>query len=343
IEVLEAASEFNVQDTLPDLQHEFCALWNQIVLKAQNDHDWRMAAIYILRPIRNVYIALHEGTASAPTQFSTSTDDGDDVLFDPTSYPQCDVVSHIHDVAFTTLARTVLHDNDASLLAPVVGPDVPSSSDVPAPPHVVKNLTGMPVLDDFHPRTAHQTTTESLPVTSTDTATADASGIILPCPTSSTLTPVPPLSSTSPPAAVTLKHNADLPVPSGQPNHPSSASHPILDNSDSTEYHRLAIVPVTPSASTGPASAPDLGAAAKDDDSSTPGPRKDRGVHSDPPSAIRAIHASAMVTLDLPPPSPLSVTDVDPTIAGSSLREPNADRTGDLPLDPLHCPAYDIV
>jgi len=30
--VLEAASKFNVQDTLPELQHEFCALWNQIVL-----------------------------------------------------------------------------------------------------------------------------------------------------------------------------------------------------------------------------------------------------------------------------------------------------------------------
>ncbi|KAH9035997.1 hypothetical protein EDB83DRAFT_2415098, partial [Lactarius deliciosus] len=341
-EILKAASEFNVQDTSPDLQHEFCALWNQIVLKAQNDHDQRMASL-TLRPIRNVYIALHEGTDSAPTQFSASTRDLGYILFDPTPYPRCDVVSHIHDSAFTALARTVLHDNDAALPAPVVSPDVPSSSDVPAPPHVVENLTDMPVLDDFHPRTAHQTTTEnlSIPVTSTDTTTADASGIILPCPTSSTLTSVPH-SSTSPPTAVTLQHSADLLVPSGQPNHPSSASHPILDHSDSTECHRLAIVPVTPSASTGPASAPDLGAAAKDNDSSKPSPRKERGVRSDPPSAIRAIHANAMVTLDLPPPSPLSVTDVDPTIAGSSLREPNADRTGDLPLDPLHCP-YDIV
>ncbi|KAH8993863.1 hypothetical protein EDB86DRAFT_1315867 [Lactarius hatsudake] len=30
--VLDAASKFNVQDTSPELQHKFCALWNQIVL-----------------------------------------------------------------------------------------------------------------------------------------------------------------------------------------------------------------------------------------------------------------------------------------------------------------------
>jgi len=38
LKVLEAASKFNVQDTLPELQHEFCALWNQIVLKVHNNN-----------------------------------------------------------------------------------------------------------------------------------------------------------------------------------------------------------------------------------------------------------------------------------------------------------------
>jgi len=37
--ILEAASKFNVRDTLPELQHEFCALWNQIVLKVHHDND----------------------------------------------------------------------------------------------------------------------------------------------------------------------------------------------------------------------------------------------------------------------------------------------------------------
>ncbi|KAH9036003.1 hypothetical protein EDB83DRAFT_2318702 [Lactarius deliciosus] len=106
-----------------------------------------------------------------------------------------------------------------------------------------------------------------------------------------------------------------------------------------TECHRF---PVTPSASTGPASAPDLGAAAEDDRSPKAGALKDRDIHSAPPSAIRVNYANTMATLDLPQPSPSlqSVIDMDPPIAGSSLRIPNAGRTGDL--DPLHSP-YDIV
>ncbi|KAH9051066.1 hypothetical protein EDB87DRAFT_1836877 [Lactarius vividus] len=362
-DVLKAASEFNARDTSPDLQHEFCALWNQIVLKAQNDHG-RQIATRILRPIRNIYIALHQGTDSAPTQFSASTNYLDGVLNDPTSYPQCNVVSHIHDSASITLAHSVPHDNDAPLSASVTSPDVPSSS-VPVLPHVVKISTDMPTLDDFHPRTTHKTTTEgfSIPVTSPDPATANASGIIVFRPTSTTSKSAPPLSSTSPPVAPAVQHNADLLAPSNLPNHPS-ASHPILDNTDPTglppsshssmtrsdpspsftECHRSVIVPAASCIETGPVSAPDLGAAAKDDGSPKPGPHKDRGMHSDPASAIRAIPTNTMATLDLPPLSPplSSVTDMDPSIAGPLLREPNAERTGDLPLNPLHC-LYDIV
>ncbi|KAH9025203.1 hypothetical protein EDB84DRAFT_1677948 [Lactarius hengduanensis] len=290
-------------------------------------------ATCILGPIRNVYIAFHQGTDSAPTQFSASTHYWDPVLYDPTSYPQCDVVSHIHDTAPTTSARSVLHDNDAPLPTSVASPDVPSSS-VSAPLHAVENLTDMPPLDDFHP---HQTATESLsiPVTSPDPATFDASGMIIhrPTVTSATSTSTPPLSSTSPPAAVALQRNADPLAPSDPPNHPSSASSPMLDNTLPTECppSRSAIVSTAPCASTGPASAPDLSTAAKDDGSPKPGARKDGDIHSEPPSAIRAIHANTMVTLHLPPlsPSPLSVADTETTIAGPSLHEPNAERTGD--------------
>ena len=70
---------FNVKDTSPELQHEFCELWNQIVNKAQVSDDEDMA-FYILRPIRNVYLALHQDTNSVPTQFSASTDDNDVIL-----------------------------------------------------------------------------------------------------------------------------------------------------------------------------------------------------------------------------------------------------------------------
>jgi len=236
LKVLEAASEFNVQDTSLELQHEFCALWNQIVLKAQNDND-QTIAVYTLGPIRDVYIALHQDTGAAPTRFSASTGDQDDILWRPSSYSLCNVAGHLYDdSAFTTFAGTVLHDNSSLVPASLASPEALSSS-VPAPCHVVESLTHMPPLDNFHP--AHQTTTESLRnlVTSPDLATAGAirdivtSAITIPYPSPKTSASTPPLSFAPPIPAVSLQHNPDLLVPSGFPNPPSSASsNPLLDN-----------------------------------------------------------------------------------------------------------------
>ena len=72
--VLEAASKFDVSDTSPELQHEFCALWNQMVNEAHPDRQGQIAGD-ILRRIRKVYIILHQGTDSAPTRFSAATSD----------------------------------------------------------------------------------------------------------------------------------------------------------------------------------------------------------------------------------------------------------------------------
>ncbi|KAH9071431.1 hypothetical protein EDB83DRAFT_248994 [Lactarius deliciosus] len=112
-EVLKAASIFDVQDTSPELQHEFCSLWNQIVLKAQNDDD-RSLASNILQPIRHVYDYLHQDTDSAPIRVSASTGNWDSVPFSPFSYLVCNVAGHINDIsAPTTFARTILDDNAA--------------------------------------------------------------------------------------------------------------------------------------------------------------------------------------------------------------------------------------
>ncbi|KAH9055478.1 hypothetical protein EDB87DRAFT_1308654 [Lactarius vividus] len=74
--VLEATSTFKIQDTTLELQHEFCTLWNQIVLKAQTDDD-RWIAWYVLRPIRHVYTALHGDIDSTqhdyPSPFAITT------------------------------------------------------------------------------------------------------------------------------------------------------------------------------------------------------------------------------------------------------------------------------
>ena len=94
--VLTTVSNFDVKDTSLELQHKFCALWNQIVNKAQSDRDWEME-FYILKPIRNVYLTLHQGTDSAPTQFSPSFGHWDGNLHEPSSYPVCKVRDHCSD------------------------------------------------------------------------------------------------------------------------------------------------------------------------------------------------------------------------------------------------------
>ena len=135
-EVLGEASDLDAKDTSPRLQHKFCALWNQIVNEAQGSNDWLMAHL-ILTDTRNVYLALHQGTDSAPTQFSASTDDRDSILQEPSSYPVCkvpdhrsDSTSHLHEInASMILARTIPHDPSIPGVVPFhTSPDPPSSS-----------------------------------------------------------------------------------------------------------------------------------------------------------------------------------------------------------------------
>ncbi|KAH8984221.1 hypothetical protein EDB92DRAFT_1950922 [Lactarius akahatsu] len=279
--VLEVASDFDLQDTSsPELQHEFCALWNQIVLHVQNGNDGSMA-LHILRPMRNFYTALHQDIDSAPTRFSVSTAGNDPILSEPSSYPVCNIAGHIHG--------TVPRDIAALPPTSLSSPDAHSSS-IPASPHVAESLTGVPPLDSFLP--VHQTTIESprILVTLPDPGTAGAARdtvasdiTVLHC-TPDTSTSTAPLSSTSPPADVSLLHNPGLLTPSNPLNHPSSASSdPILDNiilptgpllpshspttrSDLSpscpESHR-SIIATTASAYPGPTSVPDLSTAAE--------------------------------------------------------------------------------
>ena len=246
--VLEAASKFNVRDTSPELKHKFCALWNQAVRKAQNNDDWKITE-RILKPIRQIYVTLHHNTNSFPTRFSTSTSNQDEILRVPSSYPVCNVPSHVHDItASTSLACT--HDNavlSLDSLADSVVPFIP----LPAIFPIDDNLATMPPLDNLHPssHSAHQTVeTLRIPVTSPDLTTAGAtqdtvlkkniqdtvtSGIAMPHTTrsSETSTSTAPLFSTSRLAAVSLQHNAVHLAPSNPQNLPSSpSSNQVLDN-----------------------------------------------------------------------------------------------------------------
>jgi len=85
--------KFDICNTLTELQHDFCAMWNQVVQEAQNG-DADSIPAHILRSIRHHYIALHRGTDAAPTAFSEHTARSDDILDQPSSYPLCKLPSH---------------------------------------------------------------------------------------------------------------------------------------------------------------------------------------------------------------------------------------------------------
>ena len=78
--ILSSLSEFVIRDTFAELQHAFCALWNHIAQEARNEDGPTNIPIRILREVRHIYIALHEGTDAALTAFSASTYHFDPVL-----------------------------------------------------------------------------------------------------------------------------------------------------------------------------------------------------------------------------------------------------------------------
>ncbi len=374
--ILETASKFNAQDTSPELQHEFCALWNQIVLNAKKDNSQAIVA-YILRPIRNVYIAVHQDTVSAPTRFSASTGNWDDILFWQSSYPVCNVAGHIHnDSASTTYARTSLHKNAALVLASLASPDPPSSS-VLVPLRVDEGFMDVPPLANdvyvprsFHP--AHKTAIETLriPATSQDPVTTHAiqGGIDISITTIPHFTPEP-LASTQPPTsivptsplgAVAVQHITERRTSSDVLDVPSLPSPtPVLNNmlhtgpqsslnspvtrsdhaSSFPESHSSLLAPAAPNRPRPrQSSALDLGAAAEGEGSAKAALHKERDA-LDPASAILE---NIIAPPDLPPQSlsPSSVTDV--AIAGPSRCSLGAEHTGDHPPHTSHG-QYDIV
>ncbi|KAH9057261.1 hypothetical protein EDB87DRAFT_1793396 [Lactarius vividus] len=355
--LVEAASKFDVRDTSPELQHDFCALWNRIVLYAQSRNHMYIA-FQLLKWIRNIYITLHQDTGSSPTRFSPSADDEDFVLRLPSSYPLCNVANHrpdptphIHDDSSTAAS--------CNLVLVPAPPTCPEAHSLSVPLLVVESLADEPPLDNFYP--AHQTTIESprTPIVSPDPSAASAihdienSGETMHLTTPGTSASAPPLSHTSPPAA--LQHKSDLLTPSESPDLPSSFSNPVLDNvlfigppmpshlpmarsdfSPSCSESRCSLeVTTLPSAPPGSTSAPDLDVAAKEDGPPKRGSRNENDALEPP---------SVNCVLDLPSPSPSlpSVTDSDVVaIVAPSPWESNAERSGDPP-HPSHL-LYDIV
>jgi hypothetical protein len=245
-QVLDKASKFNAQDTSPELQHDFCALWNQIVRKVQDDDDW-LVPFSILGRVRNVYLALHQGTDSASTLFSTSTDNWDPILWEPSSYPVCKIPGHCSDSTPrthdddvpATIARAIPHDPNSPPFVPSLTCPDPSSSSTHAPLPVNESLRDALSLDNptsaqcsTHP--VGQTTTEAcrIPTTSPSVTACIMRRSVGPPPR----TMQPPTSSpppysntpTSPLDGLAVGHAALSCTPSGDLNVLSSPSHMLV-------------------------------------------------------------------------------------------------------------------
>jgi Family of unknown function (DUF6535) len=125
--ILSYISEFNIHNTLPELQHNFCALWNEIAREAPNHHDDRIPW-GILGPIRRLYIALHEGTSAAPTAFDAFTDSCESILAEPSSYPLCDIPAHHPDSPTTKITHSPTITSPDTAVIPSAVPHVPQAT-----------------------------------------------------------------------------------------------------------------------------------------------------------------------------------------------------------------------
>ena len=163
--ILPYVSKFVIQHTLPKLQRDFCALWNEVLQEASNSGS-DSTPIYILRYIRHLYLALHQGTNAAPTVFSAMIADHDDILSHCSSYPECNIEGHRPttsgeaDQAPTATSLTFPHHLDPLTVITPTGPDLPS---LPSP------YRGREC--HCHPTTLNITAATTTPVT-TDTPTA---------------------------------------------------------------------------------------------------------------------------------------------------------------------------
>ncbi|KAH9057219.1 hypothetical protein EDB87DRAFT_1833244 [Lactarius vividus] len=160
-----------VRETSAEIQHDFCALWNQIVLEARSSNG--LLAWFILRRIRNVYIDLHRGTDASPTDFTASTSDQDKILRHQYAYPLCRVhdrdqnlTFHTHDISSSiTLRSTDLTRIEGTSPDPAAETHPFIGTWTPTPP-----LTAAPILlgavsrrNNVDPRTSYVSDAPSPP------------------------------------------------------------------------------------------------------------------------------------------------------------------------------------
>jgi hypothetical protein len=129
-DILRSLSHVDIHNTLPSLQQEFCALWNEIVQEARKRGTGSTPTL-ILKEIRHVYLAFHQDTDSAPTAYTDLTGDPSPILSDPSSYPSCGVVGHRSDLTPRSERVVSVGNTALATISPIR--DVPGALPFPTP------------------------------------------------------------------------------------------------------------------------------------------------------------------------------------------------------------------
>ena len=160
---LKLLAKLDIRHTLPELQYEFCSLWNELVGSARytgGDRHTRSLSINILMHIRKMYIILHESTSAAPTQFSALTTDINPILTLPSSYPLCNNPFHSsclsHDKIAIAATGLKVHNSETSASTLLINgvPGTCASGSIPGTPPVLTtnpSHIGIYVADDSSP------------------------------------------------------------------------------------------------------------------------------------------------------------------------------------------------
>ena len=136
LDVLGSVSEFSVEGVLPDLQRQFCTLWNEIVQDDQPQPPFYDSS-FILKEIRTIYNALHPSSATGSTiednDHPSSTPDYPLLCTDPDNLsshhptPTNSATFKTQDVpdrgALVISSRSISHHSAATVTSPPIPPD----------------------------------------------------------------------------------------------------------------------------------------------------------------------------------------------------------------------------
>ena len=137
--LLRLLSDFDIRNALPDVQHDFCALWNEIARESQNSGPCSRHAQSLLY-IRPHYIVLHQGADDTLPAFFDPAANFDYILNHLSSDPFCNNPNHrlgqthlVHEVAVEEVTH---HDAPAvtSITIPLRDPIVDPIASSFSPP-----------------------------------------------------------------------------------------------------------------------------------------------------------------------------------------------------------------